>query len=66
MENHGVSLIKLVGILTCLRFLAVPPPRHSLGAMYTLDVALYVLAGVTEAKDTAIFAATPSSTSLLR
>ncbi len=52
------TLVKLVGILTCLGFLAVLPPRHSLGAMYVLGLALYVVAGVTEAKDAAIFAAT--------
>ncbi len=51
-------LVKLVGILTCLGFLAVLPRRHSLGAMYLLGVALYVAAGVTEAKDAAIFATT--------
>lgn len=51
------QLVKLVGIVTCLGFLAVLPRRQSLGAWYLLGVALYVAAGVTEAKDAAIYAA---------
>lgn len=52
------TLVKEVGILTCLGFLAVLPARHSGGAWYVVGLALYVLAGVTEAKDPAIYAAT--------
>ncbi len=51
-------LVKMVGIAACLGFLALLPPRHSLGAIYLLGVVLYVLAGVSEAKDSAIYAAT--------
>jgi hypothetical protein len=51
-------LVKLVGILMCLGFVALLPPRHTLGAMYPVGIALYVLAGVTEANDAAFYAAT--------
>jgi hypothetical protein len=51
-------LVKLVGIGACLGFLVLLRARHSLGAMYAVGVALYLLAGVAEARDAAIYRAT--------
>lgn len=49
------TLVKLVGILMCLVFWWVLPSRFSLSWVYPVVVVLYILAGVAEAKDAAVY-----------
>jgi hypothetical protein len=52
------TLVKVIGILACLSFLVVLRSRHTLGAIYLLGIGLYLVAGLAEASDAAILAAT--------
>ena len=49
------SLMKLYGISSCLVLLGLLARRHTFGALYVVGIALYVLAGIAEARDTQIY-----------